>query len=190
MQNENDIITAVQSGDIEAFGTLVRAHQTRVRLVCLAFLGNAGEADDAAQEVFVRAFKGFENFKRDASFETWIIRIADNLCLDLLRARKRHRTESLDALLEQQGEIFEGFLSRIKDTGESSTYTPKDLEFLGRLFAALPEDDREILILREVEQLSYETIAERLRCSLDAVKGRLKRSRQNLINKCHPFIHK
>ena len=190
MHNEKDIIAAVRSGDIEAFGTLVRSHQARVRLVCMAFLGNATEADDAAQDVFIKAYKGLENFKGDSSFETWIVRIADNCCRDILRTRKRHRTESLEALLEHQGEIFEGFLSRFNAAQESYAYTPQDLEFLGRLFAALPEDDREILILREVEQLPYETLADRLNCSLDAVKGRLKRSRQNLITKYRPFIEK
>ena len=188
MLTEKEVIEAVQNGDVEAFSGLIRAHQARVRLLCLAFLGNAAEADDAAQDIFVRAFQGLESFKGDASFETWIVRIADNHCLDLLRARKRHRTESLDALLEEHGDVFESFLSRFNTANESPPYTPHDLDLLGRLFAALPEQDREILILREVERLPYETIADRLHCSLDAVKGRLKRSRQSLIEKCRKFF--
>ena len=188
MDNEKTLIAAVQSGDVESFSPLVRAHQARVRLVCLAYLGNATEADDAAQDVFVKAFQGLGNFKGDASFETWIVRIADNHCVDLLRAHKRRQTESLEALLEENGDVFEGFLSRFSAPEESPPYTPYDLGLLGRLFAALPDEDREILILREMEQLPYESIAERLHCTLDAVKGRLKRSRQNLIDKCRKFI--
>ena len=154
MENEKTLIEAVQSGDVESFGPLVRAHQARVRLVCLAYLGNVTEADDAAQDVFVKAFQGLENFKGDASFETWIIRIADNHCLDLLRTRKRRRTDSLDALLEENGNVLESFFSRLDAVHESSPYTPHDMELLGRLFAALPDEDREILALSEVEGLS------------------------------------
>jgi RNA polymerase sigma factor (sigma-70 family) len=94
----------------------------------------------------------------------------------------------LDALLAEKGDVFEGFLSRMSAAQESPPYTPYDLGFLGRLFAALPEEDREILILREAERLPYEAIAERLHGSVDAVKGRLKRARQNLTDKCRKFF--
>jgi len=188
LRNQKELIAEVLGGKVEAFGELVRAHQARVRLVCLAFLGNSTEADDAAQDAFLKAFQGLNNFKGDASFETWIIRIADNHCLDLLRTRKRHRTESLDALLEEKGDAVEGFLSRGGAADEMPLYSPPDLEFLGRLFAALPDDDREILILREIERLPYGAIADRLKCSLDAVKSRLKRSRQSLIEKCRKYF--
>jgi RNA polymerase sigma-70 factor (ECF subfamily) len=188
VDNEKAVIAAVQSGEAEAFGALVRAHQTRVRLVCLAFLGSAAEADDAAQDVFVNAFRGLAEFKGDASFGTWIARIADNHCRDVLRKRARRRTESLDALFESQGDAFDGFLSRAQTADTPPPYKSEDLELLGRLFAALPEDDREILTLSEVEELPYAEIAQRLSCSLDAVKGRLKRARQTLIDKCRKFF--
>lgn len=188
MPIEKETIEAVLNGDVEAFSGLVRAHQSRVRLVCLTFLGSAAEADDAAQDVFVKAFQALPDFKGDASFGTWIVRIADNYCRDVLRKRTRRRTESLDALLESKGDAFEGLLSRFKTAESPPPYNPDDLELLGRLFAALPEDDREILALSEVEGLTYKEIAEELDCSLDAVKGRLKRARQNLIEKCRKFF--
>ena len=187
MEDEQAVIAAVLAGDAEAFGTLVRAHQARVRLVCLARLGRRDEADDAAQDVFVKAFQALPNFKGDSSFGTWMVRITDNHCLDILRTRKRHRTESLEAMLEAKGDAFDGLLSRMNSAESPPPYSPDDLDLLGRLYAALPEDDREILTLREVEELPYEEIARRLSCSLDAVKGRLKRARQNLIDKCRPF---
>jgi RNA polymerase sigma-70 factor (ECF subfamily) len=188
MHDEKEIIEAVVAGDAEAFAELVREHQARVRLACLVFLGNKDEADDAAQDIFVKAFKGLAGFKGDASFETWLLRIADNHCRDLLRSRKSRRTESLDAVLAERGDAFQTLISRSGEPNENRTYSPQDLELLGRLFAALPEDDRRILTWREVEQLSYEEIAQRLGATLDAVKGRLKRARAALIDKCRPFL--
>jgi len=185
--SENEIIEAVLGGDAEAFAALVRAHQVRVRLVCLVFLGNKDEADDAAQEIFVKAFKSLSGFECEASFETWILRIADNHCRDLLRSRKSRHTESLDALLAEKGDAFEALVSRSTTKEEPSAYSPQDFELLGRLFSALSQEDREILALREVEMLSYEEIGQKLNCSQDAVKGRLKRARQNLIDKCQKF---
>ena len=177
-----------EGGETEAFAELVRAYQARVRLACLVFLGNKEEADDAAQEVFVKSFKNLSGFKQESSFETWILRIADNHCRDLLRSRKVRRTESLDALFAAKGEAIEAFLSRTVGSENPPTFSSDDLELLGKLFLALPEDDREILALREVEMLSYEEIALKQNISLDAVKGRLKRARQGLIEKCRHFL--
>ncbi len=188
MSSELDIIVAVQGGDAEAFAPLVRAHQARVRLVCLVFLGNKEEADDAAQDVFLKAFEGLQSFKADASFQTWLLRIADNYCRDLLRSRKRQPTQSLDALLTEKGEAAEAFLSRAGPSDEPPLYSSQDLELLGRFFSALPSEDREILAMREAEMLSYEDIAQKLHCSLDAVKGRLKRARASLIEKCRNIL--
>lgn len=187
-RNEAEIIEAIITGDAEVFAELVRAHQARVRLSCLVFLGNKDEADDAAQDIFVKAFKSLAGFKGDASFETWLLRIADNHCRDLLRTRKTRPTVSLDALLAEKGDALEGLLSRISGVGETPPYSSQDLELLGRLFSALPQEDRDVLALREVERLSYEEMAQRLSCSLDAVKGRLKRARATLSDKCRHFL--
>jgi RNA polymerase sigma-70 factor (ECF subfamily) len=185
VDSEKVIISKVLSGDVEAFGPIIRAHQARVRLACLVLLGNAPEADDAAQEVFLKAFQRLNTFRGESSFETWCLTIAEHHCLDLLRARTRHKTESLEALLEEKGDAFEGLLQRSRAEAPRSA---DDYQLLGRLFSALPEEDRRILALREMEDLSYEEIASRLSCSLDAVKSRLKRARQTLTDKCRKFF--
>lgn len=187
MSSESSIIEAVLNGNVEAYSELVHAHQARVRLACLVWLANKEEADDAAQDVFIKAFKALAQFEKNASFLTWILRIADNHCRDKLRTRKSQRTESLDALFTINGEAFERLLSSTEGT-ERRPYTSDDMDLLVRLFAALSEEDREILALREVEALPYEAIAERLGCSLDAVKGRLKRARHSLLEKCSPYF--
>jgi RNA polymerase sigma-70 factor (ECF subfamily) len=183
--NEKEIIAAVRAGDTDAFAQLVRTNQAKVRLVCLSLLRNVSEADDAAQDAFVKSYESLASFKGEASFGTWVSHIASNHCRDLLRARQRHKTDSLDAIIDQSGEQIQRLLD---DPSSERAYTPEDLELLGRLLGGLSEEDREILLLRETEEMSYEEIASRLQCSLDAVKGRLKRARQTLIDKFRSLV--
>jgi RNA polymerase sigma-70 factor (ECF subfamily) len=185
---ESQIIQEIIDGNTEAFADLVRTHQARVRLACLVLLGNKDEADDAAQDVFIKAYKGLAGFKAEASFITWLLRIAENHCRDRLRSRKSRRTDSLDALAAEKGDAMEGLFRRSADAQETPVYSAQDYELLGRLFGALPQDDREILALREVEMLSYEEIARNLDISLAAVKSRLRRAREALTNKCRHFL--
>jgi len=182
--DERALIQDILTGNTEAFADLIRPHQRRVRLACLVWLGQSEEADDAAQDVFLKAFQSLSRFKQESSFLTWILRIADNHCRDLLRARGRRRTESLDALFAEQGDAMEHLINRRLKVSDPIPYDKKEWELLGRLFTALSEDEREIILLSEVEELSYPAMADRLHCTLDAVKGRLKRARQNLLEKC------
>ncbi len=185
--NEKEVTLAVKKGDTEAFAALVLAHQARVRFLCLGFLRNREEADDAAQDIFIKAFQALGQFKEEASFGTWVGRIAANHCRDLWRQKARQPTESLDTLIENEGEAFQQLFDPSR-SASPPTNTPEELELLGRLLASLPEEEREILTLSEVEQLSYAAMAARLQCSLDAVKGRLKRARQHVQEKCRTFF--
>lgn len=181
------IIQVVLGGNSEAFAELIRRYQARLRLACSIRLGNSSEGDDAAQAVFVKAFQNLKHFKGESSFETWLHRIAENHCLDLLRSRQRHKTESLDALLDEKHDALEAFLTR-SELSPKTSYSPDELALLSHLLGALPKEARDILLLREVEELSYDEIALRLNCSLDAVKGRLKRARQALVEKSDVFF--
>ena len=180
MQDEElDVIERVRAGDKEAYALLVRKHQARIRSYCLWTLGNAAEADDAAQEVFIKAYRGLGGFRGRAGFSTWLHRIAVNHCRDLLRKRVRERTESWDALREEKGEAAEALVVR-----EEPAVPRRQLqEALDRL----PEQYRTILIMREAEGLSYEELAKFLNCSLDAVKARLRRARSELMEKGRHF---
>jgi RNA polymerase sigma-70 factor, ECF subfamily len=180
---DKEIVQAVLAGDVEAYSQLIQAHQARVRLICLGFLASASDADDAAQDAFMKAYESLSSFKGDAAFGTWISRIASNHCLDLLRARKRHHTDSLDALMDQKGDSLQRLVENPPEE-----YSRDDFELLGKVFGTLPEEERKVLILREAEELSYEQIASKLQCSLDAVKGRLKRARQHLMEKAGRFL--
>ena len=178
------LIQRVLDGDQEAYADLVRAHQARIRRLCAHLLGDAMLADDAAQEVFFKAYQQLASFRQQSSFSTWLYRIASNQCLDLLRRRRRERTESWDALVEQQGEQVHEHLA----VSPEAAPTPAYADLAHRALARLSPDDRLVLTLRELEGLSYEEIAQALQCSLDAVKSRLRRAREKLSNAARHFL--
>ncbi len=171
--DEQRIIRDVLSGRREEFARLVRAHQAKVLSLCLSLLKDPAEAEDAAAEIFLKAYQKLKDFRFDAAFSTWLYRIAYRHSLDLLRARQRRRAQSLDALLEERGE---GALPPAPDQT-----TPADpARTAESLLSSLPPDYRLVLTLREVQGLSYEEIARAMDASLDSVKARLRRARQAL----------
>lgn len=171
---EKDIIAQVRSGDREAYAELVRMHHAIIIGLCRSMLGDRADAEDAAQEVFVKAFRSLDRFTGASSFSTWLYRIASNQCLDVLRRRSRDKTESLDALLDRGDSAVLERLSAPPDAGPSND----NADLANRVLRGLSPDQRLILTLREVQGLNYKEIAEALECSLDAVKARLKRARQ------------
>ncbi len=180
-QEDADAVERVRAGDVEAYAFLVRKYQERIRGYCLWTLRNAADADDAAQEVFIKAYRSLGGFRGAAGFSTWIYRIAVNHCRDLLRKGARNKAESWDALREEQGEAAEALISQPEPPHERRRQ-------MQEILAQLPEDYRTILLLREAEGLSYEELAEFLHCSLDAVKARLKRARAQLEEKVRHFF--
>ena len=175
MDEDFEIVQRIRSGEVQVYEVLVRKYETRVRGFCLGILRNPTEAEDAAQEVFIKAYKGLKGFRAQAKFSTWLYRIATYHCRDVLRKERRHRMESWEALRQEHGEAFEARVAASKR--ESS---PEQKELLRYALDQLPEQYKTVLILREIQGLSYEELAEVLHCSLDAVKARLRRAREQL----------
>ena len=146
-------------------------------------LSDATLAEDAAQDIFIKAYQALGRFQAKSSFSTWLYRIATNHCLDLLRKRRRYQTESWEALLEKDRQRMEALFS------VSSEHLSKEYaELLKQLLSHLSVTSRTILVLREIEGLTYEEIANTLQCSLDAVKSRLKRARQEIDTKLRHIL--
>ena len=161
--------------DASDFEALVREHHPRVIRLCASMLGGWDEAEDAAQEVFLKAHRALPDFRGDASISTWLYRLASNHCLDALRARSRRRTDSWDELLERRGDEL-GALLRAPD--ETGALEARDLA--AKALSALSPEYRLVLALRELEGLTYEEIAEATGATLDSVKARLRRARAEL----------
>lgn len=147
-------------------------------------LSDVSEAEDAAQEVFIKAFRALGSFHGKAAFSTWLYRIAVNHCKDRLRQKQRRKQESWEALLEKEGEKAEALFS----SSAPASFPEETAELLSKILSSLPEKFREIIVLREMQGLSYQELAETLDCTLDAVKSRLKRARQEMELKLRHFM--
>ncbi len=141
--------------------------------LCVSLLG-ASAAEDAAQEVFLKAYDRLEDFRRDSAFSTWLYRVASNHCLDLLRREARRRSESLEALTEREAPGLQRLLTDPRD----AVRTLEDAELVRAVLDRLPEDYRLILTLREMEGMEYKELMAALDCSMDSVKAKLQRARR------------
>lgn len=176
MENDWDIIQSVLSGNAQDYAELVRKHMDRIYSFCLSLLNNPTEAEDAAQDVFIKAYNNLSKFKGDSQFYTWICRIAHNQCMDVLRKKSRQKTDSWDAMIEISGEKI---VKQIVDADAAEDSAEKS-RLAQQLLGHLPEEYRIVLTLRETQDLSYEDIAKVMGCSLDSVKARLRRARAML----------
>ena len=181
---DRELARSAADGDGSAFAELVRRHAPRVRALCAAALANASEAEDAAQETFLKAHRALPRFTGDASFGTWLHRIAVNQCLDMLRAAGRRRSDSLDGMLELDANALGRVLSE-----PSPAKALEDRDTVNRLLARLNPEQRLALTLREADGLSYEEIAKAMSCSLDSVKARIRRARAELLEIARHFSH-
>ncbi|MFQ3661636.1 MAG: sigma-70 family RNA polymerase sigma factor [Chloroflexaceae bacterium] len=172
------LVEAGQRGDVEAFNQLVRLYEARVYNLCYRMLGDADTAADVTQETFISAYQSLRRF-RGGVFRAWLLRIATNACYDALRARKRRPAVSLDApQATESGAPFD-----VVDTAEAPDETALRHELARAIeqgLAQLPEDQRIVVILSDVQGLAYEEIAEVTGTNLGTVKSRLSRGRARL----------
>jgi RNA polymerase sigma-70 factor, ECF subfamily len=164
-----DLVSRAQAGRLDAFEELVRRHRLGAYRVALRMLGDESDAEDATQDAFVQAWRKLAGFRADAAFSTWMHRIVTNRCLNMLRARRRTEplAEDQEAPASRPDRIAEGRWQ---------------IEDLKRAIGRLTPEQRAPLVLRELEGLSYEEIAETLELSIPAVKSRLHRARLELLS--------
>jgi RNA polymerase sigma-70 factor, ECF subfamily len=167
-------ILAAQGGDQAAFGALVRHYQRAIHRLAYGLTRNAGDADDLAQETFVRAWQALDRFRVGEPFYPWLSRICVNLAFSLFRRRKRRPEESIEPMLEA-GRQF----GLEDDPAEHAATRERDAR-LAAAFAELSPDHQAILALRAVEDLSYDEIARVLGVPPGTVMSRLSRARAEL----------
>jgi RNA polymerase sigma-70 factor (ECF subfamily) len=166
-----ELIVLAQRGEQDAYGLLVRRYQDRVYRHLLNLTGSREEALELAQETFIKAWQALPTWRPDAQFHTWVYRIASNAALDVLRRRKVVRfvplDDDYDAPANQPGP-------------EAQLQARQGLRRLDAALARLPPEQREIVLLREVEGLSYDELATTLEIDEGTVKSRLARARAAL----------
>ncbi len=173
--DEAELIARAKKGDREAFGALVKRYERRVIGVALAVVHNQDDALELAQETFVRAFENLGSFESRSSFSTWLYRIAANLAIDFWRREGRYNV--------LRGEDAENELRRLPSArGDSFTAaTRSELgERLSKALEQLTPEHRAVILLREVEGLSYDEISEVLNCPRGTVMSRLHYARSRL----------
>lgn len=157
-----------------SFEELVAQAEEQVYKTCFHMMGSPQDAADCAQETMLRAYRAFSTFRREAAFSTWITRIAMNVCMDELR--KRRPVVSLDSLREEKG-----FDPPDEQKSPYSRLEEKErLLLLRKALSRLPEEARELIVLRDLRSLSYEEIAQITGLPLGTVKSRLSRAREKL----------
>lgn len=181
--DERELVRRSQEGDLDAFEELVSRHERKIYTTAYRLIGNHEDANDLAQEAFLRAFQAIKNFRGESSFLTWASRIVTNLCRDELRKRYRTPVESLDERITlDEGEVAKQVPST--DLQPDQAYEIKELqEKLQNLINTLSPEFRLALVLRDLQGYSYEEIAGQLDCSLGTVKSRINRARNYLKDK-------
>jgi len=180
-KSDEVLITLFQAGDHSVFRILVDRYQERIRNLIYSTFNESDLVDDLAQEVFIRAYEGLARFRFESSFYTWIYRIAVNRCRDELRKRKVRRFFSLQRMDESiEREVQERMMV--------NPHNPEAQELVAKGLKALPEKFRIPVILKDLDGLSYEEIADVLQCRIGTVKSRLSRGRTMLRNILKPLL--
>lgn len=175
------LVKAAKNGDTAAFEELVALFEQRVYRLCLHLTGNHNDAEDLAQETFLKAYAGLGGFREEAGFGTWLHRITVNLWTSELRRRKRGQPSSLDAPLEtEEGEELDRLVVDPLPGPDEILDQKETRRLLVQALNALSPEHRAILVLREIQGCQYEEIARILACPVNTVKSRLNRARSAL----------
>ena len=169
--NELLLISRARGGDREAFGALVEQYRDNVYRLAYRMCGNAYDADEAAQEAFVAAWRALPNFRGDAKFSTWLYRLTTNAAIDVMRREKRHQTVG-------DGEMIE--VADDADSPQETVERTEQQEAVQKALSTLSEEYREVLLLRYMEELDYAEIAEVLQLPSGTVKSRINRAKAAL----------
>ncbi|HEY7725754.1 MAG TPA: sigma-70 family RNA polymerase sigma factor [Anaeromyxobacteraceae bacterium] len=176
------LVARARAGEGEAFRVLVVRYQRKVYAVALGIVKDRDQAWDVAQEAFVRVHRGLDGFKGESSFSTWVLRIATHIAIDQVRHERASRRESVDEVRESDlGGAGDGILAT--SLGADPHANALRRELLGKIeeaLAALPAQHRTILVLRELEGLSYEELAVRLEIPKGTVMSRLFHARKKM----------
>ena len=184
---DQQLVERVQQGDKSAFDLLVRKYQHRVLKLVGRFVSDSAEAEDVAQEAFLKAYRALHSFRGESAFYTWLYRIAINTAKNALVSNRRRPVDfNLDL---QDPEQYERH-NRLREIAspERLLLTEEIRDTVQRAIAELPEDLRTAIVLRELEGLSYEEIAAAMECPVGTVRSRIFRAREAIDAQLRPLL--
>jgi RNA polymerase sigma-70 factor (ECF subfamily) len=186
------LMLRVRSGDTAAFADLVQRYQHRLLSVLTHLLGRTGEAEDLAQEVFLRVYKTREKYTPRAKFSTWLFRIAHNLALNSLRDQKRKQTLPLEVGSSSQSAPLHELRSHDDQREPAPSQQLQNAELstvIQQALAGLNERQRMAVVLNKFEDMNYADIAEVMGMTVQGVKSLLNRARMNLREALQPYVY-
>jgi RNA polymerase sigma-70 factor (ECF subfamily) len=187
-RDESKIIAAILAGDTHLFHDLIAPYERSVYVMALSMLKNEADAEDAAQEAFIKAFRNLSGFRAESKFSTWLITITLNEARSRLRRKQTVRIESIDSSPDEPGHVSPALLRDWREIPSEAVERQEVRRMLQDAIATLPAIYREVFLLRDVEGLSVNESAESLGISIASVKVRLHRARIMLQRSLAPLL--
>ena len=182
------MIAAVLAGEIQLYHELIRPYERSVYVMALSYMKNEADAEDVAQQAFVRAFRKLSSFRAESKFSTWLISITINEARTCLRRQALVRMESLDQLPDEDRGISPALLRDWREIPSEAVERDEVRVLIQRAVELLPDIYREVFLLRDVEELTVRETAEALNVSIPSVKVRLHRARMMLQKQLAPQL--
>jgi RNA polymerase sigma-70 factor (ECF subfamily) len=187
-RDEVAMIASILAGETQLYHELIRPYERSVYMMALSFMKNESDAEDVAQEAFLKAYRSLATFRAEAKFSTWLISITLNEARGRLRKNLSVRVESLDALMDDAGKISPALLRDWHEIPSEAVERGEIRHLLQQAVSSLPEIYRGVFVLRDVQELSVNETAEALQISVPAVKVRLHRARMMLQKQLVPVL--
>ncbi len=185
---DRQLVERVQRGDKRAFELLVAKYQRKIFRLLSRLIRDPAEIEDVAQEAFIKAYRALPNFRGDSAFYTWLYRIAINTAKNYLVAQGRRAPTATETEVEDAERMDDAEQLRDVNTPDSMLLSKQVGEAVNRAIDRLPEDLRTAIVLREIEGLSYEEIAESMNCPIGTVRSRIFRAREAIANELRPLL--
>lgn len=182
------LVEQVQRGDKRAFELLVAKYQRKIFRLLSRLIRDQAEIEDVAQEAFIKAYRALPNFRGESAFYTWLYRIAINTAKNFLVAQGRRAPTSTETEIEDAERLEDASQLRDVATPDSLLLSKQVGAAVNRAIEKLPEDLRTAIVLRELEGLSYEEIAESMNCPIGTVRSRIFRAREAIANELRPLL--
>lgn len=188
IRSEVEIIAAILAGETQFYHELIRPHERSVYIIALSYMKNEADAEDVAQEAFIKAFRNLSTFRGDAKFSTWLISITLNEARNRLRQQGVVRTQSLDEPRDEGGAVSPALLRDWREIPSEAVEREEVRTLIRKAVETLPEIYRQVFLLRDVEELDVNETAQTLSISISNVKVRLHRARMMLQKELVPQL--
>lgn len=185
---DQELVERAQRGDKQAFGLLVSKYQRKLGRLLSRLIRDPAEVEDVAQEAFIKAYRALPSFRGDSAFYTWLYRIGINTAKNYLVSQGRRAPTTTEFDSEDAESFEEGDQLRDINTPERVLLSKQIGETVNAAMEALPEELRTAIVLREIEGLSYEEIAEIMECPIGTVRSRIFRAREAIAEKLRPLL--